>query len=151
MKSSILMSAVVVSNVFGVFGTPFAAQPNPTSSIATPTGTATSSAINHHIVRDTQPLFACLASSDDDAKGWAQGIDQTSAENGAFSDCGDTCNVVECTQGGCVAEADNGGSVFYGTATGSGPDTALNAIAAAHNSCFNSQVSCPFFSVICSS
>jgi hypothetical protein len=138
------MSVVVASNVFGVFGTPeFAAQPKPT------TGTATPSA-NHHIVRDTQPLWACLASADDSTAGFAQGIDQTSTANDAFSDCGDTCNVVECTQGGCVAEADNGGKVFYGAATGLSLDTAQKAITAAHNSCFSSQESCPFFSVVCS-
>jgi hypothetical protein len=143
------MSVVVVSNVFGVFGTPFAAQPNPTSSIAAPTGTATSSA-NHHIVRDTQPLWACLASGDEAVNGFARGIDQRSTADAAVSDCNSLCNVVECTQGGCVAEADDKGPAFYGAATGSGLDAVQRAITAAHNSCFSSQESCPFFTVVCS-
>jgi hypothetical protein len=151
MKSSILMSVVVVSNVFGVFGTPFAAQPNPTSSIAAPTGTATSSAINHHIVRDTQPLFACLASSDSTVEP-KQGVDQQSTATDALNACGDSC-FVQCVEGGCVAGASGVGSgpTFFGTAIGSGQGVVDGALAAAFNNCTSSQASCLLLFLVCSS
>jgi hypothetical protein len=146
MRSSIIMSVVVASNVFGVFGTPFAA---PTSSIAAPTGTATSSA-NHHIVRDTQPLFACLASSDF-AVEQTTGVDQQSTAINALNGCGDSC-VVQCVRGGCVAGASGlQGPMFFGTATGSGQGVIDSAVAAAYNNCSSSQASCPVFILVCSS
>ena len=144
------MSVVVVSNVFGVFGTSFAAQPNPTSSIAAPTGTATSSA-NHHIVRDTQPLWACMASSDVFIAD-GRGLDQPSTANDVLDSCGDSCQV-QCVLGGCVAGAStvDVGPTFFGTATGSGQGVVDGALAAAYNNCSSSQVSCTVFYLVCSS
>ncbi|KIM92322.1 hypothetical protein PILCRDRAFT_810362 [Piloderma croceum F 1598] len=158
MRSSILMSAVVVSNIFAVFGTPIAAQSNPSSTNAAPTGTATPGAFSDSSV---QFPFACIASSIQSSigAGLGQGATQQDAANNAQNNCGTDCDNVQCVRDGCVSGALGGLdgllALFYGVANGADPDAADNSLNAAHANCTSSatdtQDLCATYFTQCSS
>lgn len=152
MKSSILISVVVVSNVIGVFSTPLAnlsSSTNATSTAklntsgatttlpaltATPSANATSGAI-------FAGQFACMVNNPTSgAFGSAAGTSQEEALNAAQSDCGNCCDSVQCVQNGCVTGASTvtGRELFYGSANATDGNTIDNSLNNAFVNCTRS-------------
>ncbi|KIM84440.1 hypothetical protein PILCRDRAFT_817998 [Piloderma croceum F 1598] len=149
------MSVVVVSNIFGVFGTPFAAQSEPSSTnlslngVATtlPTGSATPSPNVTFSLDSSTPdqlQFACLINNAQTGQvGLGIGATQQAAINVAQSSCGSGCDNLQCIRNGCVtgvgATAGNGTQLlYYGVATGVSLDGIDSSVANAVANCTGS-------------